>query len=117
MDPAGSERVGVRGPARDRDAGAGRKASGGLSTVGRLRDTRVLRVAGSSRWGGRAGGGVGAPHLGPGGGLGGRRLQVCPPDIAAAPAGGGRDVAAAGLAVPATPSPGGRVDRFIFLPT
>lgn len=68
---------------------------------------RVLRVACPSRWGRRAGGGVGAPHLGRGGGLDGRRLQLCPPDIAAAPAGGGRDVAAAGLAVSAPPGPGG----------
>lgn len=71
-----------------RDAGAaGRKASGGLSAVGRLPDTRLLRVAGWSRWGGRAGGGVGAPHLGPGGGLGGRRcalLTLPPPPPAAA---------------------------------
>lgn len=105
MDRAGPERVGVRGPARDRDAGAlGRKASGGLSAVGRLLDTRVLRVACWSPRGRRAGGGVGAPHLGRSGGSGGRRLQLCPPDIAA---GGGRDEAAAGLAVPATPSPGG----------
>lgn len=47
------------------------------------------------------------PSPGAGGGLGGHRLQLCPPDIATAPAGGGRDVAAARLAVPATPSPGG----------
>lgn len=105
MDRAGPERVGVRGPARDRDAGAlGRKASGGLSVVGRLLDTGVLRVACWSRRGRRAGGGVGAPHLGRGGGSGGRRLQPCPPDIAAAPAAGGRDETAAGLAAPATPS-------------
>lgn len=45
VDRAGPERVGVRGPARDRDAGAlGRKASGGLSAVGRLLDTGVLSV-------------------------------------------------------------------------
>lgn len=59
VDRAGPERVGVRGPARDRDAGApGRKASGGLSAVGRLRVACSLR---RGRW---AGGGVGAPHLG-----------------------------------------------------
>lgn len=44
----------MRGPALDRDAGGpGRKASGWLSAVGRLRDTRVLRVA--ARRGGAAG--------------------------------------------------------------
>lgn len=44
----------MRGPALDRDAGEpGRKASGGLSAVGRLPDTRVLRVA--ARRGGPAG--------------------------------------------------------------
>lgn len=43
VDRAGAERVGVRGPARDRDAGApGRKASGGLSAVGRLLDTGLF---------------------------------------------------------------------------
>lgn len=61
----------------------------------------------SSRGGRREGGGVGAPHLGRGGGLGGRCLQLCPPDIAAAPAAGCRDVAAAGFAVPAAGSAGG----------
>lgn len=54
VDRAGPERLGVRGPARDRDAGAlGRKVSGGLSAVGRLLDTRVPRVACWSRWGRR----------------------------------------------------------------
>lgn len=60
----------------------------------------------SSRRGRRAGGGVGAPHLGRGGGSGGRRLPLCPPDIAAAPAAGCRDEAAAEFSVPATPSRG-----------
>lgn len=54
VDRAGPERVGVRGPARDRDAGApGRKASGGLSAVGRLLDT------GLSVWLARRGGAAG----------------------------------------------------------
>lgn len=44
----------MRGPALDRDAGGpGRKASGGLSAVGCLPDTRVPRVA--ARRGGAAG--------------------------------------------------------------
>lgn len=44
----------MRGPALDRDAGVpGRKTSGGLCAVGRLPDTRALRVA--ARRGGAAG--------------------------------------------------------------
>lgn len=92
----------MRGPALDRDAGGpGRKASGGLSAVRRLPDTQVLRVA--ARRGRAAGREAGLAPLtwGRGGGLGGRRLQLCPPDIAAAPAARCRDVAAAGLSVPA----------------
>lgn len=106
MDRAGSERVGVRGPARDR--GCWSSGAEGIRRAPRRRPppghpgSPCGWLAAVGRPGGRQGW---RPSPGAGWWLG--RPPLCPPDIAAAPAGGGRDVATAGLAVPATPSPGG----------
>lgn len=107
----------MRGPALDRDAGGpGRKASGGLSAVGRLPDTRVLRVA--ARRGGAAGREAGLAPLTWGGVVAwAAAASNCalltlppPPPLAAGmwPLPGSQSQ---------TPEFGGRVDRVIFFPT